>query len=85
MPASRSAWSFASAAWNRPRTRKLPRPLSYAAEIARVLALADTKEKFDALGMDPWITTPEQFAVVLRDDTAKYARIIKAANITIDP
>ena len=57
----------------------------YAAEIGRILALADTKEKFDGLGMDPWITTPEQFGVVMRDDTAKYARIIKAANITIDP
>mgnify|MGYP006140576993 CR=1 FL=1 len=33
------------------------------------------EEKFDALGMDPWITTPEQFGAVMRDDTAKYARI----------
>jgi tripartite-type tricarboxylate transporter receptor subunit TctC len=56
-----------------------------AGEIAKILVLADTKEKLDALGMDPWITTPEQFGAVMRDDTAKYARIIKAAHITIDP
>lgn len=56
----------------------------YAKEIARILALADTKEKFAALGMDPWTTTPEQFAAVMRTDTEKYARIIKTASITID-
>jgi tripartite-type tricarboxylate transporter receptor subunit TctC len=56
----------------------------YAVEIARVLALPDTKEKFAALGMDPWITTPDQFAAIMRADTAKYAGIIKTANISID-
>jgi len=56
----------------------------YANEIARILALPDTREKFSALGMDPWITTPEQFAAVMRTDTEKYARIIKTANISID-
>lgn len=56
----------------------------YAGEIGRILAMPDTKEKFDGLGMDPWITTPEQFAAIMREDTAKYARIIKTANITID-
>lgn len=56
----------------------------YAAEVAKILALPDTKDKFDGLGMDPWTTTPEQFAAVMRDDTAKYAKIIKAANITIE-
>ena len=56
----------------------------YAAEIARILALPDTKEKFAVLGMDPWITTPEQFAATMRADTAKYAKIIKTANISID-
>lgn len=56
----------------------------YATEIAKILAMPDTKEKFEGLGMDPWITTPEQFGVVMREDTAKYAKIIKTANITID-
>jgi len=56
----------------------------YAVEIAKILVMPDTKEKFDGLGMDPWITTPEQFGAVMRDDTAKYAKIIKAAKITIE-
>lgn len=56
----------------------------YATEIARILTLPDTREKFAALGMDPWITTPEQFAGIMRADTEKYARIIKTANISID-
>ncbi len=56
----------------------------YANEIARILALPDTKERFAALGMDPWTTTPEQFAAIMRADTAKYARIIKTANISIE-
>jgi len=55
-----------------------------AAEIARAVALPEVKEKLDGLGMDPFITTPEQFGAIMRADTAKYAKIIKDANISIE-
>jgi tripartite-type tricarboxylate transporter receptor subunit TctC len=53
-------------------------------EIGKILAMPDTKEKLDGLGMDPFITTPEQFGAMMRADTAKYAKIIKAANIKME-
>jgi len=54
------------------------------AEIARILALPDIKEKLLGQGMDPFVSTPEQFAALIKADLAKYARIIKAANIKIE-
>ena len=53
-------------------------------EIGKLLAMPDTKEKLDGLGMDPFVTTPEEFGAMMRADTAKYARIIKAANIKME-
>lgn len=54
------------------------------AEVAGILALPDTKEKAAAQGLDPFITTAEQMAAQMKLDSAKYARIIKAANIKLD-
>ena len=34
--------------------------------------------------MDPFISTPEQFAALMKSDMAKYAKIIKTANIKAD-
>ena len=55
-----------------------------AAEVARIVALPDTKEKLDSQGFAPFISTPEQFAALLKSDMAKYAKVIKAANIKIE-
>jgi tripartite-type tricarboxylate transporter receptor subunit TctC len=56
-----------------------------AQEIGRIIALPDTKDKLDGIGMDPFFNTPEQFGAMMRADTARYARIIKAANIKLEP
>ena len=53
-------------------------------EIARILALPDVREKLLSQGMDPFISTPEQFAALIRTDFAKYTRIIKSANIKLE-
>jgi len=53
-------------------------------EIARILTLPDTIEKLAGQGGEPFISTPEQFAALLREDTEKYASIIKAANIKME-
>ena len=50
-------------------------------EIARVLASPDITERLEALGTDPFISTPAKFAALLKSDMAKFARTIKAANI----
>ena len=53
-------------------------------EFARMLALPDLKEPLAAQGLDPLISTPEQFAVMMRADGARFARVIKAGNIKVD-
>ena len=51
------------------------------AEMARILALPEVKENLRSQGMDPFVSSPEQFAALMRADLAKYANVIKAANI----
>jgi len=53
-------------------------------EIAKILAMPDIKERLVSQGMAPFISTPEQFAMLLKSDFAKYAKIIKTANIKLD-
>jgi len=54
------------------------------AEVGRILSMPDIKEKLDSQGLDPLISSPEQFGALLRTDLAKYAKVIKAANIKVE-
>ena len=54
------------------------------AEIARSLQGADVKERFTALGMEAIGGTPEEFGAFMRAETAKWAQVIKSANIKIE-
>ncbi len=54
------------------------------AELSRIVALPDIKAKLDSQGFAPFISTPAQFAVLLKSDMAKYAKVIKTANIKIE-
>jgi tripartite-type tricarboxylate transporter receptor subunit TctC len=53
-------------------------------EISKILAMSDIKEKLLSQGLEPFYTTPDQLAALLRADMARYARIIKAANIKFE-
>jgi len=53
-------------------------------EIGRIVTMPDFREKLASLGMDPLISTPNQFATLLKADLARYAKIIKTANIKIE-
>jgi tripartite-type tricarboxylate transporter receptor subunit TctC len=57
---------------------------SLAAEVAKILAMPDTIERLESLGLSPFISTPEQLAALMRAETIKYAEVIKAANIKSD-
>ena len=63
-----------------------PQPVirKISAEIARILALPDIREKLLSQGMDPFISTPEEFGALLKADLALYAKIIKTANIKLE-
>ncbi len=53
-------------------------------EMARMLTLPDIREKLQSQGLDPFTTTPEQFAELMKSDMAKYGRVIKLAGIKIE-
>jgi tripartite-type tricarboxylate transporter receptor subunit TctC len=64
----------------------IPKPIidRISAEIRKLVARPDTKEKLNALGSEPYYNNPEQTAVLLRSDIAKYGKIIKDANIKVE-
>ena len=51
------------------------------AEVAKLVATPDAREKMDAQGFIPTYNNPEQMAALLKADVARHARIVKAANI----
>lgn len=51
------------------------------AEIAKVLSLADIREKLVKQALEPFVTTPSEFAALMKADQIKYTRIIRTANI----
>jgi len=53
-------------------------------EINRIFSTPDMKEALSAQGLEPFISTPEQFASLIETDRAMYAKVIKAANIKIE-
>ena len=53
--------------------------------IAANLKAPDVVQRLGALGYEPIGGTPEQFAATITADIANYARIVKAAGISIEP
>lgn len=51
------------------------------AEVNRILSLPDTRERFQKAGVEPVGGTQEQFATHIRNEVAKWARVVKDANI----
>ena len=51
------------------------------ADLVKVMHDPDVKEKFAQLGVEAVSGTAEQFAAYMRTETAKYAKLIKEANI----
>jgi tripartite-type tricarboxylate transporter receptor subunit TctC len=55
------------------------------AETARLLAATDLQGKIRNLGgLEPYVTTPEEFAALIRAEHAKYAQVVKASGARID-
>ena len=53
-------------------------------DITKVLALPDVKARLNGLGFDPMELGGEQFAGYVRDEMAKYEKIIKDAKISVE-
>ncbi|GAB3490831.1 tripartite tricarboxylate transporter substrate binding protein [Curvibacter fontanus] len=53
-------------------------------EVARALDSSDVLERLAGVGCEPFKSTPEQFAALIRDDLPKWERIVKESGATID-
>ncbi|HEV7822296.1 MAG TPA: tripartite tricarboxylate transporter substrate-binding protein, partial [Burkholderiales bacterium] len=54
------------------------------AAILKVLALPATKERFAGLALEPAPGTPEQFATYIKEDFARWSKVVKYANIKVE-
>jgi tripartite-type tricarboxylate transporter receptor subunit TctC len=50
----------------------------------KALATPLVKERFASLGVQPVGNTPEQFAAVIREDLARWSKVIKSAGIKVE-
>jgi tripartite-type tricarboxylate transporter receptor subunit TctC len=66
--------------------RATPKPIvdKLNAEIVRILAEPDVKAKFDQTGNFAVTDTPEEFAVFIRKEAARWEKALKEANIKFD-
>ncbi|HEY2337289.1 MAG TPA: tripartite tricarboxylate transporter substrate-binding protein, partial [Burkholderiales bacterium] len=53
----------------------------WSADANKVLSDSDIKKRMQALGADPAGNTPEEFARFIRDDQAKWAKLMREAGI----
>jgi tripartite-type tricarboxylate transporter receptor subunit TctC len=53
-------------------------------EVTRMLHAPETKALFNNEGAEPVGNKPEEFAAIIRDETAKWAKVIRAAGIKAD-
>jgi tripartite-type tricarboxylate transporter receptor subunit TctC len=53
-------------------------------EILKALDSADLREKFAAMGVDPWPGSPEQLQSLVRSETARYGEVIRGIGLRLD-
>ena len=53
-------------------------------EMVKVIQSPEFRTRMSEIGANPVGNTQEQFAALVRDETAKFATLVKAANVTID-
>lgn len=75
-----SSWTgiFAPAATPRAAVERLQK------ELAAVLQSAFVKERYAVLGIEPVGNSPEAFGVQVREDLARWEKVVKAANVRVE-
>jgi len=51
------------------------------AEITKALAIPELRERYQSTGLEPIGNSSEQFAVEIRDDTARWGKVARTANV----
>jgi tripartite-type tricarboxylate transporter receptor subunit TctC len=55
------------------------------AAVEKALAAPDVRQKLNAAGgVEPFVTTPDEFAALIRRDYDKYGMIVKTIGIKVD-
>lgn len=54
------------------------------AEINRIVQLPGMRERFAGVGAEPLQGTPKQWAAYVREEVAKWAKVVKAAGVRLD-
>jgi tripartite-type tricarboxylate transporter receptor subunit TctC len=65
---------------------KTPKPIidKLSQEIARILQMPDVRETLLTMGADPFVSTPQQFAALIKVDLVRYGKLIKDTNIKLE-
>jgi tripartite-type tricarboxylate transporter receptor subunit TctC len=53
-------------------------------EIVKIIQSADFRRKMEEIGADPVGNSPAQMAAQIKEDTERFARLVKTANVTMD-
>jgi len=53
-------------------------------ELVKILNMPDVRERFEGLGLDTVGNTSEEFAAFQKSEIAKWAKVVKSANIKAD-
>ena len=53
-------------------------------EIVKLMQAPDIRERFSQQGIDPETSTPEQFAQLIRDEYARWTKVIRASGIKVE-
>ncbi len=53
-------------------------------EIVKIMAAPEVREKFAQQGVDPASSTPEEFAQLIRDEVARWSKVIRSAGIKLE-
>jgi tripartite-type tricarboxylate transporter receptor subunit TctC len=53
-------------------------------ELARIVSTPDMHDKLATQGVEPYVNSPEKFAALMKSDMAKWAKVIKSANIKLE-
>ena len=54
------------------------------AEVVKFAGLPETRAKLNETGPEPWVSTPEEFAAIMRRDYEKDGRLVKALGVKLD-
>src|SRR5262249_32951236 len=54
------------------------------AEIVRLITTSEMRDKLGSQGAEVRTNTPDQFAAFIRDEKAKWAKVVKEANVKVE-